>query len=151
MKLQSSAFAHGETIPRKYTCDGADLSPPLEWNDVPEGTQSFVLIMDDPDAPVGTFTHWIAFNIPGSIHSFPEGAAQASPNFRQGRNDFRRVGYGGPCPPRGHGRHRYFFRLYALNIPALNLQDGASRRDVENAMQGHVLASAEYMGTYERT
>ncbi len=152
MFIRVVPFQNGNPIPPKYTCEGSDISPAIEWGDLPEGTQSLVLIMDDPDAPVGTFTHWIIYDIPASMKSLPENVP-LTPEWnacKQGRNDFRQVGYGGPCPPRGHGKHRYFFKLYALDIETLGLPASASRHDVESKMKGHVLAQAQYSGTYER-
>jgi hypothetical protein len=150
--LSSPAFRNGEEIPRKYTCDGADASPPLNWSGIPSSSVSLLLIMDDPDAPMGTFTHWILFNIPPGRPGLPEGVPK-SPSVEgigvHGTNDFGRVGYGGPCPPRGHGVHRYFFRLYALDT-SLSLRPGARRGDVLKAIQGHVVDTAEYMGRYSR-
>jgi hypothetical protein len=128
----------------KYTCDGQDISPPLEWSGTPEGTQSLVLISDDPDAPVGTWVHWVLFDLPADTNSLPEGAQDLGTD---GNNSWRRPGYGGPCPP--SGTHRYFFKLYALDT-ALNLEAGASKEQVEKAMQGHILAQGELMGKYER-
>lgn len=144
--LVSSSFREGGAIPRDHTCDGADRSPPLRWEGAPP-TASYVLIMDDPDAPVGTFTHWVLYDIPGDRTELAEGEQTVG---LAGRNDFGRRGYGGPCPPRGRGAHRYFFRLSALDISSLNLPPGAVRRDVESAMRGHVLATATLMGRYER-
>lgn len=149
--LQTKAFPEGGEIPSKYTCSGDDISPALSWSSAPQGTKSFALIMDDPDAPSGTFTHWIVFDLPAGAHQLPENVSQAGDlpgGGRQGHNDFRRVGYGGPCPPPGKA-HRYFFRLYALNS-ALNLPPGASRQDVEGAMRGHVIAQAELVGKFAR-
>jgi len=149
--LKTTAFTDGGAIPKKHTCDGADLSPALNWNDAPARTQSFALIADDPDAPVGTWTHWIIWNIPASATALPESmpkVGDAGDGARQGRNDFKRIGYGGPCPPPGKP-HRYFFRLYALDAK-LDLQAGASRNDLEHAMKGHVLSQAQWMGTYGR-
>ena len=149
--LKTTAFADGSAIPRKYTCDGADLSPALNWNGAPAGAQSLALIADDPDAPGGTWTHWIVWNIPASATALPEGvpAAEVLDNgARQGRNDFRRIGYGGPCPPPGKP-HRYFFKLYALDA-RLDLKAGSSRNQLEPAMKGNVLSDAEMMGTYGR-
>ncbi len=147
MTLHSSAFREGETIPRRYTCDGDDRSPDLRWSDAPPTTRSFALIMDDPDAPRGTFTHWLVWDLPASLAMLPEGAAGVG---QEGTNDFGRSGYGGPCPPRGHGPHRYFFTLYALDVESLRLRAGASRQSLESAMQGHILAQARLMGRYER-
>jgi Raf kinase inhibitor-like YbhB/YbcL family protein len=143
MKLTSPAFKQGGAIPAKFTCDGADVSPPLEIADVPESTKSLVLIVDDPDAPAKTWLHWLVYDI-GPLSRIPEGDVPG----KQGMNDFGRKDYGGPCPR--SGRHRYFFRLYALDS-TLDLKQGASRKDVEKAMEGHVLEKAEMMGLYERT
>jgi Raf kinase inhibitor-like YbhB/YbcL family protein len=147
--LKTTAFVEGGTIPKQYTCSGADLSPALSWEGAPAKTQSFALIADDPDAPVGTWTHWVIWNIAGT--SLPDGVAKLEelPNgMRQGRNDFKRAGYGGPCPPPGKP-HRYFFRLYALDSK-LHLSPGASKSDLEQTMQGHILAQAQLMGTFGR-
>ena len=149
--LTSSAFNNGKDIPRKHTCEGQDVSPALSWNDPPQGTQSYALIADDPDAPGGTWVHWVAYDLSPTARQLPEGVPKTeeiSGGGRQGINDFRRVGYGGPCPPPG-SPHRYFFKLYALNS-MLSLKPKASKKDVEQAMQGHVLAQAELMGRYKR-
>ncbi len=151
LKLTSTAFQPGATIPKKCTCDGPDVSPALAWTDAPAGTQSFALIMDDPDAPVGTWVHWALYDLPASTHELAEGVPKQEelPNgTRQGRNDFRRIGYGGPCPPAGPA-HRYFFKLYALDSKT-NLKQGASKADLEKVMKGHILAQAELMGRYQR-
>ncbi len=151
MKLHSTAFEEGGPIPAEYTCDGADVSPPLSWSGAPEGTRAFALICDDPDAPAGTWLHWTIWNIPGDRTSLPKGVSKAEhvlDGARQGRNDFRKIGYGGPCPPPGPA-HRYYFRLYALNAP-LDLPAGATRAQLESAMKGHVLATATLMGRYQR-
>ncbi len=149
--LTSTAFSHNGEIPTKHTCDGKDVSPPLEWSDPPARTKTFALICDDPDAPAGTWVHWVLYNISESERSLPEGVT-AGTKFRDGRlqgvNDFKRTGYGGPCPPPGPA-HRYFFKLYALDTP-LELQPDASKKDVESAMKGHVLAEAQLMGRYQR-
>lgn len=145
-KVESPAFANGEKIPQKYTCEGKDISPELGWEGAPSGTKSFVLIMDDPDAPRGTFVHWVLFDISATESGLAEGSKQG----KSGRNDFGRLGYGGPCPPKGHGVHRYFFKLYALDTPSLGLAEGVSKAEVEKAMKGHILAQAEMMGRYER-
>jgi len=150
MELKSSAFTAGEMIPKKYTCDGPDVSPPLSWSDVPAGAKSLALIADDPDAPMGTWVHWVAWNIPPNARGLEEGVPKKDslPNgMKQGTTDFRSIGYGGPCPP--SGTHRYFFKLYALDAP-LRLKAGATKRDVEAAMQGHVVGTAQLMGTYAR-
>ncbi|MFB3916227.1 MAG: YbhB/YbcL family Raf kinase inhibitor-like protein [Terriglobales bacterium] len=149
--LKSGAFQQGEFIPTQHTCQGQDVSPALNWNGAPAGTKSLALIVDDPDAPAGTWTHWVLFNLPAETNSLAENVAKTEElpgGARQGRNDFRRVGYGGPCPPPGKP-HRYFFKLYALDT-ILNLPAGASRQAVEKAMQGHVLAQAELMGKFKR-
>ena len=150
--LSSSAFKDGEPIPGKYTCDGVDLSPPLAWSGAPAGTRSFALIADDPDAPGGTWVHWVLYNLPAEVPELPENIAKVEAldlgGARQGRNDFRRPGYGGPCPPPGPA-HRYFFKLYALDT-RLELKAGAQKKDVEAAMEGHVLGTAQLMGTYAR-
>jgi Raf kinase inhibitor-like YbhB/YbcL family protein len=143
--LTSSAFSHGEPIPARYSCEGENLSPPLSWSGWPEGTRSLALIVDDPDAPVGTFTHWLAWGIDPEAGGLEEGEAPPV----EGRNDFGVTGYGGPCPPPGHGPHRYLFRLYALDSE-VGLRAGASRQELERALEGHVLAVAELVGIYER-
>ena len=151
LQITSAAFSAGETIPKKFTCDGPDVSPKLTWNEPPAKTQSFTLIMDDPDAPVGTWVHWVLFDLPADTKELSEGVAkqdQLSNGARQGRNDFGKIGYGGPCPPQGKP-HRYFFKLYALDSK-LNLKAGATKADVERAMKGHILAQAELMGRYGR-
>mgnify|MGYP005855565883 CR=1 FL=1 len=148
--LTSPAFAPGESIPPKYTCDGQDLSPPLEWDNVPEGARSFVLIMDDPDAPAGAWVHWVLYDLPAERRSLPEGVPandELAGGGRHGRNSWRRSGYGGPCPPAG--THRDFFRVYALDA-RLDLEPGATARAVQEAMGGHVLAWGELMGRYTR-
>jgi len=150
-QLASSAFSNGESIPKKFTCDAQDLSPQLNWKDAPSGTQSFALIADDPDAPVGTWVHWVLYNVPTAAKELPEGLNKEErlpDGTLQGRNDFRKVGYGGPCPPPGKP-HRYYFKLYALDAK-LSLKPGASKADVEAAMQGHVLGEAQLMGRYGR-
>lgn len=151
MSLHSIAFANGEEIPRRYTCGGADNSPALTWTAAPRGTRSLALIADDPDAPMGTWTHWLIWNIPAEPAELAEGISPA-PNLEsgahQGRNDFQRIGYGGPCPPPGR-THHYFFHLYALDS-VLQLPSGATRPELERAMRGHILEQADCMGTYHR-
>jgi Raf kinase inhibitor-like YbhB/YbcL family protein len=149
LELVSTDFSPGGNIPKPLTCDGGDLSPALQWNAPPTSTQSFALIADDPDAPVGTFVHWVIFDLPPNLRSLPQNYPKselAADGSRQGNNDFDKVGYGGPCPPAGKV-HRYFFKLYALDTK-LNLQPGAHKKDVERAMQGHILAHGEYIGRY---
>ena len=155
--LTSPAFLHEERIPSQYTCEGEDISPGLEWSNVPEGTKSFTLSCLDPDAPPGTWVHWVLFDLPAGASSLDEnlpkseklenGALQGA---CWGVDSFSRVGYYGPCPPPGHGDHRYFFRLYALDTESLSLPPNATWFQVEKAFSGHVLGTAEYMGTYSR-
>jgi hypothetical protein len=150
LKITSSAFTEGGMIPKQHTCDGADISPALSWTGVPESTKSLALICDDPDAPMGTWVHWVLFNIPpgepGLSAKIPS-SANLSNGAKHGTNDFRRLGYGGPCPP--GGTHRYYFKLYALDT-ALALDSGATKSKVEEAMQGHILAEGQLMGKYQR-
>lgn len=151
MELKSSAFLNNQDIPSKYTCDGADVSPPLIWNNPPNGAKAFALISDDPDAPVGTWVHWVIYDLPGDAKELPEGVpTQGSlPNgAKQGVNDFKKVGYGGPCPPRGPA-HRYFFKLYALDRPT-NLKPRATKQQLLDAMKGHILGEAQLIGKYQR-
>ena len=145
MELASSAFADGQSIPRRHSCEGENLSPPLSWTGVPDGASSLALILDDPDAPGGTFTHWLAWRLEPAAGGLGEG--EAAP--LEGRNDFGETGYRGPCPPPGHGAHRYFFRLHALE-DALELEPGAGRAELEQALARRSVAVAELMGTYER-
>jgi Raf kinase inhibitor-like YbhB/YbcL family protein len=146
IKVTCPAFQEGQAIPKQYTGDGKNLSPPLAWQDLPAQTKSLALICEDPDAPRGTFTHWVLVNIPVTVHELPEGGVPAG--ALQGSNDFRRVGYGGPAPPAGKP-HRYFFRLFALDGP-VGLDSGATREKLLAAMQGHILAEGQLMGTYKR-
>jgi Raf kinase inhibitor-like YbhB/YbcL family protein len=151
LTVTSSAFTAGEAIPAQYTCKGTDVSPALEWSGAPAHTASFAIIMDDPDAPGGTFVHWVAWNIPQTTHSLPQGVPkreQLQDGARQGRNSFDKIGYNGPCPPAGQ-THRYFFRIYALDSK-LELAAGADRDALDAAMKGHVLAQGEYMGTFHK-
>ncbi|MBI5598638.1 MAG: YbhB/YbcL family Raf kinase inhibitor-like protein [Deltaproteobacteria bacterium] len=151
--MKSEAFKEGDTIPREYSCDGSDLSPSLGWTDPPAGTGSFALTVEDPDAPVGTFTHWVIYDIPADMKGLASGistAASLEKGMKQGINDFGRNGYGGPCPPRGHGRHRYYFTLRALDVKTLNLLPRSSKSDVEKAMKGRVIGTARLMGVYKR-
>lgn len=150
MQLRSSAFLDGTTIPRRFTCDGTDLSPPLDWSDAPEATRSFVLLCDDPDAPAGTWRHWAAYDIPADRAALVEGAAQQGKGFKQAINDFQQPGYGGPCPPRGDGIHRYRFRLLALAVDRLPARREPSCQAVEREANKHLLAEAILIGTYQR-
>ena len=145
IQIVSAAFTEGSRIPKKHTCDGEDVSPSLEWSGIPQGTKSLALIMDDPDASGKAFVHWLLYNIPGTIEKLPEGAKGTGV---PGTNNFRKTGYNGPCPPSGPA-HRYVFKLYALD-KELKLSAGATKSDVENAMQGHILASGQLMGKYGR-
>lgn len=150
-ELKSDAFSHGGDIPRKYTCDGSDISPALSWGEPPAGTQSVALITDDPDAPGGTWVHWVLYDLPTSVRELSENVPKdqgLKNSARQGRNDFRKIGYGGPCPPPGRP-HRYFFKLYALDAK-LGIKAGVSKADLEKTMRGHVLAETQLMGRYKR-
>lgn len=147
--LLSPAFMDGERIPVKYTCDGEEHSPPLLWSDAPDQTRSFALIMHDPDAPRGDFTHWILFNIPDDATKIPE-STETDRVGEPATNDFENLGYGGPCPPSGNDTHRYIFSLYALDIDALALAPSARRKELEAALQGHILGEAQLQGLYGR-
>ncbi len=147
MKLMSTAFENFEAIPVKYTAEGEDLSPPLRWQDAPEGTRSLALICEDPDAPRGTWDHWILYNIPPSIEVLPEGLTGLPHGIRSCQNSWGKTEYGGPNPP--SGTHRYFFTLYALDT-VLQLPEEAIKANLLNAMQGHTLAEVSLVGRYER-
>lgn len=152
VKLESRSFSGGDEIPAKHTCEGKDLSPPLRWSDGPERTQSWALVCDDPDAPIKTWVHWVIYDLAPPTRELPEGVAAApevAGGARQGKNDFGRLGYGGPCPPRGKP-HRYVFRIYALDRK-LGIPSGATRDQVLRAMEGHVLARGELVGTFARS
>jgi Raf kinase inhibitor-like YbhB/YbcL family protein len=144
--LTSSAFNEGDSIPKQYTCEGEDVPPPIAWSGAPDGTRGFALIMDDPDAPNGTFTHWLLYDMPAQMMQWPDERGAGKTLL----NSFGRSGYGGPCPPPGHGPHRYFFTMYAVDVPTLELA-GDQRRDLESALGAHTLATARLMGRYERT
>lgn len=151
MTLTSPAFQNGGDIPKKYTCDGSDISPPLRWENPPAGTKSFALISDDPDAPVGTWIHWVIYDIPPGAGELKEAIPTTETlenGGRQGSNDFKKAAYGGPCPPRG-SYHRYFFKLYALDS-ATNLKPRATKQQLIDAMKGHILAEAQLIGRYKR-
>jgi hypothetical protein len=151
IELKTTSFTPGGFIPRRFTCEAANVSPALAWTDPPSGTQSFALIEDDPDAPSGTFVHWLIYDLPAAYRRLPEALSpneQMPGGGRQGTNDFSRTGYSGPCPPRGKP-HRYFIRLYALDAK-LNLRPAATRRELDAAMKGHILAQAELMGRFQR-
>lgn len=147
MKLSSPAFANRAFIDSRYTCDGSDISPPLTWNDPPSGTVSLAIVCDDPDAPGGTWVHWLIYNLPPQTRSLPENIDDFPPGTQLGRNDFKQLSYGGPCPP--NGIHRYFFKLYALDT-VLDLPDGATKDRLEAAMEGHILTRADLLGRYQR-
>jgi Raf kinase inhibitor-like YbhB/YbcL family protein len=152
MRLNSTAFADGSAIPRRFTCDGEDLSPPFTWSDVPTGTRSFALLCGDPDAPAGTWHHWAAYDIPSTLTILAQGAASDAEKlgFKQAINDFQRLGYGGPCPPRGHGLHHYHFRLLALSVDHLPVGSTPSCREVERAARRHTIAEVTLVGVYQR-
>ncbi len=146
--LTSTAFHDGELIPKKFTCDGENISPALKWLSFPSQTKTFALIADDPDAPMGTWVHWVIFNIPDSVSELPENILPdkiVAGGIKQGKNDFSDIGYGGPCPP--SGTHRYFFKIYALDA-ALNLDAACTKKDLLDAMEGHILAQGQLMGRY---
>lgn len=154
LSLQSTAFKNGEVIPPQYTCDGENISPPLNWDGVPAAAQSLVLIIDDPDAPDPkaprmVWSHWVVYNIPTETHELPAAvmASQLPAGAKQGLNDWNQTGYGGPCPP--IGKHRYFHKLYALDTE-LTLTGGVTKKRIEKAINGHVIASAELVGTYKK-
>ena len=151
LELVSSAFQTGGTIPRQYTCDGKDISPPLSWSEPPSSSESLALICDDPDAPAGTWDHWVLFNIPAAARSLAEGVpgSQSVEGVgMHGSNSWGVVGYGGPCPPKGPA-HRYLFKLHTLDM-RIDLQAGASKQDIEQAMAGHILAEGQLVGVYGR-
>jgi Raf kinase inhibitor-like YbhB/YbcL family protein len=148
-KIIIPAFPEGGEIPKEFTCEGADISPALEWTGQPRDTKSFAIIMDDPDAPSGTWNHWLLWDLPPAVHSLPLGYKPSQIGI-SGTNDFGKLGYGGPCPPKGHGPHRYFFRLFALDMAALPLKPGAKRKELTEAMRNHILSETQYMGRYER-
>jgi Raf kinase inhibitor-like YbhB/YbcL family protein len=150
LNIKSSAFEEGALIPEKYTCDGEDVSPPLSWTQPPKETKSMVLICDDPDAPMGTWVHWVLFGLSPDTLELAEGISREKEvlgGVKQGLNDFRKYGYGGPCPP--GGTHRYFFKLYALDTQ-VDLNAGATKNEVLNAIKGHILAEGKLMGCYSR-
>ncbi len=150
MEITSTAFAQGELIPKKYTCDDVNISPPLKWHGAPTGTKSFALIADDPDAPIGTWVHWVLFNLPADVRELAENFPPKK-NFENGaahgKNDFGKYGYGGPCPP--GGTHRYYFKLYALD-DKLDLQPGCTKKDLLQTIKNHTLAESQLMGKYKR-
>ncbi len=151
MEVRSAAFGEGETIPADFTCDGANMSPPIEWSNVPKGAKSLAIITEDPDAPAGNWTHWLVYDLPPVLTQFRAGipmGEKLSVGGSQGRTDFGALGYGGPCPP--SGTHRYLFKVYALDA-MLYLKPGATKKELLKAMQGHILDMGQLMGTYERS
>jgi Raf kinase inhibitor-like YbhB/YbcL family protein len=148
LNLIVEGFGDGATIPARFTCDGENAHPGLKWTGEPAGTMSFALILDDPDAPGGTWNHWLLWDIPADTHAMAEGRGKAAGTA--GMNDFGEAGYGGPCPPNGGGPHRYFFRLFALNAHTIGLAAGAKRAALDRALKNHTIAKAVYMGRYER-
>ena len=151
MEIRSSAFNEGAIIPSKYTCDNIDISPPLEWLQVPVGTKTFALICDDPDAPMGTWVHWVLFNLPENVLELPENVQKLEVlknGAIQGKNDFGKIGYGGPCPP--SGTHRYYFKIYALD-KKLDSKPGIIKEELLKTMEGHMLAEGQLMGRYKRS
>jgi len=150
LDIRSSAFEEGELIPKKYTCDGEDVSPPLSWTQLPKETKSVALICDDPDAPMGTWVHWVLFGLSPETLELPEGISlkkEVLGGAKHGLNDFKKYGYGGPCPP--GGTHRYFFKLYAVDIQ-VDLNAGATKKEVLDTIKGHILAEGQLMGRYSR-
>ena len=147
--MQVQGFPAGGALPREFTCEGVNHSPALTWSGAPAGTKSFALIMDDPDAPGGVWSHWLLWNIPASVSGLEENARPHRP-IRSGMNDFGKPGYGGPCPPQGHGPHRYFFRLFAVDVKDLGLSNGTRRSELDRILVPHILDQAEYMGRFER-
>lgn len=149
IKITSSAFKNGKLIPNKYACDGDDVSPPISWSSVPDGTESIAIITDDPDAPGGTFVHWVIYDIPGDITELSEEISSddaLEDGTQQGTNDFGNIGYNGPCPPKG--THRYYFKIYALDKET-GIDPGATKEDLVNAMKGHILGEGKLMGKYK--
>jgi len=150
IKLTSAAFKEGEPIPRAYTCDGVNISPPLEWSGVPKTAKTIAIVCDDPDAPAGTWVHWVLYNLPadniGLVENLPATETLKAGGF-QGKNDFGKIGYGGPCPP--SGTHRYFFKIYALDSE-LPLKAGATKAELMKTMEGHIVLQGQLMGTYRR-
>lgn len=152
LMLSSPAIPPGGSVPSQYACDGGDISPPLSWSGTPQGTGSLALVVEDPDAPSGTFRHWVVFDIPADTRGLDAGysANRPAPALHQARNDFGTIGYGGPCPPPGHGAHHYRFRLLAISRPTLDVRSPATASEVLRAAQPYVIQQAEFVGTYRR-
>ncbi len=150
MEIHSIAFSNGSPMPIQYTCDGKDISPPLNWTNPPATTQSFVLLCDDPDAPGGTWHHWAVYDLPDRERSLVEGASRHPKSFKQAINDFRKTGYGGPCPPHKHGLHHYHFRLLALSVERLPVRKDPTCLDVEREARKYIIAEATMVAVYER-
>lgn len=151
--INSPDFRDGDVISKRFSCEGDDMSPELIWQDPPAGTKSYALFVEDPDAPMGTFVHWVVYDMPSGFRQLFRGMgndADLTDGIKQGLTDFGRTGWGGPCPPKGHGKHRYNFILRALDVETLGLSDGAKKSEVEQAMKGHVLAEVKITGTYQR-
>lgn len=151
--IKSPDFNDKGAIPKRFSCDGDDISPELSWAEPPAGTKSFAIIVEDPDAPVGTFVHWIIYDIPADWRGLKRGMKATdgmAQGVKQGRTDFDAIGWGGPCPPKGHGKHRYILTLKALDIPSLGMPNGAERASFDKALKGHVLDEATVMGVYKR-
>jgi len=148
-RLLIAAFPEGAMIPKLHSCEGADVSPSIEWSGEPTETKSLALIVDDPDAPGGVWNHWLLYDLAASLRSLAQGHKPGKLGV-SGTNDFGKLGYSGPCPPKGHGPHRYFFKLYALDVASLGVPAGAKRAEIDKAMKGHVLTEAQCMGRYER-
>lgn len=152
-RIKSPDIKEGDVMPKRFTCEGDDMSPELLWEDPPSGTRSYALIVEDPDAPMGTFVHWVVYDMPDTFHELYRGMGNdpdLKDGIKQGTTDFGHTGWGGPCPPKGHGKHRYNFVLKALDIPTLGLPDGAKRNEVEKAMRGHVIAETKLTTVYQR-
>ena len=150
LEIKSPAFENNGIIPKQYSCDGINISPPLSWSNIPEGAKSLALILDDPDAPTGTWVHWIIYNMPPASKGLQEGVIpiqEMAHETKQGINDFKKIGYGGPCPP--SGTHRYLFKLYALDTK-LTLKSGATKKQLENAIKGHIILQGELIGKYKK-
>jgi len=150
MEIHSTAFSDNSSMPIEYTCDGKNISPPLSWTNPPGATRSFVLLCDDPDAPGGTWHHWAVYDVPANERSLAKDASKQSKVFKQAANDFRKIGYGGPCPPHEHGLHHYHFRLLAVSVDRLAVGKKPTCEDVEREARKHAIAEAKLIAVYER-